>query len=116
MSALWIPAARQTTLLEETLERGESELFPVGFHGLAQQQVTRSMIGDRQRVAVALVAQHKLAFVVGAPQVIRARPGRQRRTLGARSRPRSLGYQPVTIQHRMNGAAGRNLHRMRQAP
>jgi transposase len=35
---------RQTTLLEETLERGESELFPVGFHGLAQQQVTRSMV------------------------------------------------------------------------
>jgi hypothetical protein len=59
---------RQSTLFEKTLKGGESELFPVGFHGFAQQEVTRSVIGDSQRIAILIVAELELAFVIGAPE------------------------------------------------
>ena len=106
---------RQTTLFEKALKGSKSGLLGVRFHGFAQQQIARGMIGDRQRVTVALVGQHELALVIGAPQIVGAQPLRKGRALGARSRSPGAAHQPMTIQDRMNRAAGRNLHRMRQA-
>ena len=39
-----------------------------------QQQILRSIARGVQRVAVALVPEHELAFIVGAAQKIRERP------------------------------------------
>src|SRR5262245_22429378 len=41
------------------------------------------MIGDGQRIAVAAVAELELALEVGAPQIVRLRARRQRRSSGA---------------------------------
>ena len=58
-----------------------------------------SLIGDGQRVAIALVSEHELALIVGRPELVRTERFRKRRALGAGSRSDPPAYQPVTIQH-----------------
>ena len=62
---------RQTALFEQPLKGRKGRLFRIGFHRLAQQQIARGVIGDGQRIAVAFIAKHELALVVGAPQIVR---------------------------------------------
>src|SRR5258708_40205264 len=104
----------QTTVPEQPLKGQESGLFLVGVHGFAQQQVARGVIGDRQRITVALVAELELALIVGAPQVIRVQARRKRRSLGMCPGPARPGDQTMSIQDRVNGAAGWHLYFRRQ--
>ena len=68
------------------------------------------MIGDGQRVAVASVAQHELALVVGAPELVRTAGPRTERAFGAGPRSAAAPLdQSMAIQHGVNGAAGRDL-------
>ena len=68
-------ACGQASLFEQPLKGSKSGPLLVGFHGFAQQQITRSMIGDGQRITVAFVAQLELALIVGAPQRIGIQAG-----------------------------------------
>jgi len=52
----------QTTFPEQPLKGEKSGLFLIGLHGLAQQQVARGVIGDRQRIAIALVPELELTL------------------------------------------------------
>src|SRR5579884_2180679 len=74
------------------------------------------MVGDRERIAIALIAELELALIVGAPQLIRSEARRQRCSFCAGSRALQARDQPVPIQDRMNSAAGWHLHYRRQAP
>ena len=91
---------------EQAFKRGKSKLFLVGFHGLTQQQIAGSMIGDGQRIAVSFVAEAELAFC-------------NRRTTGRSSASLKTvafllhafgtfgpGHQTMAIQDGVNGAAG----------
>ena len=71
------------------------------------------MIGDRERIAIALVAEFKLTLVVGAPQRIRPQTRRKRRSFHAGTL--DAGYQPVPTQNGVDGAMGRHFHFRGQA-
>src|ERR1043165_7087315 len=58
---------RQAVLLKGTLKHRKGVAFLTGRQGIAAQQVAAREVGDGERIAVALVRQHELALVVGAP-------------------------------------------------
>ena len=58
---------RQAALLEQLLKGRKSKGFPGGFQSFTEEQIARGVIGDGQRVAIFLIAQQELAFVIGAP-------------------------------------------------
>src|SRR5258708_40374049 len=91
----------QTTVPEQPLKGQESGLFLVGVHGFAQQQVARGVIGDRQRITVAIVAELELALIVGAPQAIRVQTRRKLRDLCMCPGPARPGLQSTTIPSRV---------------
>ena len=68
------------------------------------------MVGYGQRVTVLLVAKHELAFEVGAPKGIRTTTLGQRRAFSPRSRSLHASNQAMTIQYRVDRAAGRHLN------
>ena len=49
---------------------------------VAAQQVAAREVGDGQRIAIALIGEHELTLVVGAPQIVRSGRHRQVRSLG----------------------------------
>jgi hypothetical protein len=61
---------RQSALMEQVLERGKCKVFARGFERLAEQQIARGMVADGQRIAVGLVAELKLAFVIDTPEIV----------------------------------------------
>ena len=63
-------ASGQAALAKQPLEGGEGRVFSGRFERLAQEQVARGLVGDRQRVTVAAVAELELALEVGAPQIV----------------------------------------------
>ena len=60
----------QAKLLESALEHGEGVGFLGGRQGLAAEEVAAGEVADGERVAVAPIGEHELAFVVGAPQLV----------------------------------------------
>ena len=70
--------ARQAKFLERALEDREGEFLLRGRQRFTGQQVAAGEVRDRQRVAVPPIAEHELAFIVGAPQGIRLGGPRQR--------------------------------------
>src|ERR1700675_3835167 len=60
----------QTTLFKKALKDSKSVVFFGGGERLAGQQISAGMIGDGQGVAVEMVSQQKLAFVIGTPELI----------------------------------------------
>src|SRR6202012_244264 len=58
----------QAAFPEQAFESGKRQVFPRGFERFAQQQKARSLIRNRERITVALIAQLELAFVIRAPQ------------------------------------------------
>ena len=78
---------------------------------LAGQQVAAGEIGDRQRIAVPPIAEHELAFVVGAPERVRLGRPRQLGAGGARPAPAPAVHQAVPIEHRVDGADRRQVRR-----
>ncbi len=63
--------SRQAKFLKGPFEAGKREFLLRRRQRLARQQIAAGEIGDGQRIAVAPIAEHELAFVVGAPQSIR---------------------------------------------
>src|SRR5689334_25254524 len=64
----------QTAFLEQALKGSKSALFFGGFHGFTEQEITTGVVRDGEWVAVSLVPEHELAFVIGTPQSIRKKP------------------------------------------
>jgi hypothetical protein len=54
----------QAALLKKPLKHSESILFPGRRKSFTGEQKPVGVIGDRQRIAVLMIAQQKLAFVV----------------------------------------------------
>ena len=71
---------------------------------LAGQQVAAGEVGDRQRIAVPPIAEHELAFVVGAPQRIRLGGPRERGARGRVAAPAPPVHQAMAIEHGVDGA------------
>src|ERR1051326_2193821 len=68
------------------------------------------MVGDRQGVPVAAIAELELALEAAPPRRVGRSPRRQHRAIGTvASLTRSLD-QAVAIEHRMHGALGRQAH------
>src|ERR1700730_17431301 len=65
-------ALGQAAFLKQALKSGKGCLFLDRLHGLAEQKITASMIGNGQGVTIPLIPQHELALVVGGPQSIRS--------------------------------------------
>jgi hypothetical protein len=53
---------RQAALLKKPFKHGKSVVFFGGGESFAGQKITAGMIGDRQRVAVFMIAQQELAL------------------------------------------------------
>lgn len=66
------------------------------------------MIGNGERIAVAAIAELELALEVGAPQIIGSSTRGQRRAARPVARPAATLDQAMAIEHRMDGAFGRN--------
>ena len=66
------------------------------------------MVGDGQWIAVPSIAELELALEVGAPQIIGRGARGQRRAARAVARPAAALDQAMAIEHRMDGAFGRN--------
>lgn len=63
----------QAEILEGTLEHSESVGLFGGGQAVDGDQISAGIVGDRERIAVALVGEHELAFVVCTPQRVRRR-------------------------------------------
>src|SRR5690606_37385427 len=77
---------------------------------LTRQQVTGSIVTDRQWVAVAAVAQQELSLVVGTPQPTGLLGGTQCGRLGLVAFALSALHQPVSIQYGVDGTNSRWLN------
>jgi len=60
----------QAALFEKPLKYSESVVFPGGRKRLTGEQEPAGVVGDGERVAVLVISQQELAFVIGAPQLI----------------------------------------------
>src|SRR5690242_7062790 len=67
---------------EHALEDCERIAFLGAGQRLAAEQEAGGEVGNGQRVAVATIGEHELAFVVGAPQIVRSQGPRQRGARG----------------------------------
>src|SRR5450631_36445 len=75
----------KAAFLKQALKGGTGSLFLDGLHGLAEQKVASSVIGNGEGVTIPLIAQHELALVVGTPQSIRSASLGSKGTFGFRA-------------------------------
>jgi len=61
---------RQSALLKKPFKHGKSVVFLGGTEGFTGEQKPAGVVGDRQRIAVLVMAQQELAFVIGAPEFV----------------------------------------------
>src|SRR6266852_6375332 len=61
---------RQAALLKKPFKHSESVVFAGGRKRLTGEEITASVIGDGQGIAVFMIPQQELALVIGAPQFI----------------------------------------------
>ena len=73
----------QAAFLKEPLQHGKGLIFAGRRKRFTSEQKTAGAIGDGQRITVLAIAQQKLAFVIGTPELIRALPQEQRGALSA---------------------------------
>ena len=100
---------REAKLLEGALEDREGELLLRRRQRLARQQVATGEVGDRQRIAVAPIAEHELALVVGAPERIRLGRPRERGAGRASAPAAAMVHQAVAIEHGVDRADRRQV-------
>ena len=60
----------QAALLKKSLKYGKSVVFSSERKGFTSKKKTAGVIGNRQRIAILVVSQQELAFVIGAPQLV----------------------------------------------
>jgi hypothetical protein len=81
-----------------------------GGEGLTANQIAAREVCDRERIAVALIGEHELALVIGAPQIIwRARLG-ERGSLRLVAASSAACDQSMPVQDRVHRADRRTLH------
>jgi len=90
--------AGQPHLLERPLEGGEGVPRLCRRQRLAREQIPAGKVGDGQRIAVPPIGEHELAFVVGAPQIVRLIGARERGALRTIPSPLPAGHQVVPIE------------------
>src|SRR6266480_662863 len=98
----------QAALLKKPLKHSKSVVFAGRRESFAGKQKTAGVIGDGQRVAVVMIAEQEFSLVVGAPQLVGLLPQRQSGSLCTTTPATAAFDQTVAIQHRMDGALGRN--------
>ena len=72
-------------------------------------QVAGAVVGDGERVAVLLVAEHELALVVGAPEAVGLVGADRAVSLSLVAPALAALDQAIAIEHGMHGADGRRL-------
>jgi hypothetical protein len=97
----------QTAFAKQLLEGGDGEVLAGRFQGLAHQQEARGVVGHREGIAVAPVAELELALEIGAPEIV---GGDARRQWGAAGMLPSAqaSDQAVAVEHGVDGALGRH--------
>jgi hypothetical protein len=104
-------ARRQAALGEQALEGLDDRVFPCRVEGFAGQDIARGLVGHRQGVTVAAVAELELPLEVGAPQIVGRGRERQRRAFGPVAPPLAgpgALDQAVAVEHRVHRALGRD--------
>src|ERR1700741_4597026 len=99
---------RQAALLKKPLKHSESIVFPGRRKSLTGEEKTAGMVGDRQRIAVLTIGEQELALVIGTPQFIWTLANGESGSLGPTTHAAAALDQAMTIQHRMDGALGRD--------
>ena len=66
----------QAAFAKKPFKDDKSVLLPIGGKRLAGEQETAGVIGHRQWVAVLVIAQQELPFVIGAPELVGPLSGR----------------------------------------
>ena len=96
---------RPAKLLKRALEDAEGVPLLRRGQRFAGQQVARGVVGDRQRIAVPLIAEPELALVVGAPEAVGV-AGRRPRGPGQPrpAAPTAMGHQAMAVEHGVHGA------------
>src|ERR1700723_2796512 len=82
-----------------------------GPQSIAAQQVAAGEVGNGQRIAIALIGEHELALVIGAPQIVGSSRIAQHRAFGPVALFAPAADQAVPIQHRMDCANGWKVDR-----
>src|SRR5207302_4669152 len=100
---------RQAALLKHALEHGKGVDLLGGRERLAGEQVATGKVADGERIAIALVGEHELAFVIGAPQIIRQNWLGQVGALRLVASFATAIDQAVAIEHRVHRANRRRL-------
>jgi len=95
----------QAEVLEDALKHAEGVALLRGRQRFTGEQIPGGVVGDGERVAVALIAEQKFALVVGAPQPVRL-IHRDERGAGEARPPAAAAMrdEAVPIEHRVNGA------------
>jgi hypothetical protein len=107
---------REPKFSEGVLEDREGELFLRRRQGLTREQVAGREIRDGQRIAVPAIAEHELAFVVGAPKGVGVGRARELGAGGGVWPAAAVFHKPVAIEHGMHGAIGGEVGRGRLPP
>src|SRR5579871_1342573 len=101
---------RQSEVFEGSLEGAKSKDFLGALQGIAAQQVPARRVGDGEGVTIALVGEHELALVIGAPKIIGCASRLKDRSLGLIAvAPATPIDQAMAIQDRVDGANGRQV-------
>ena len=99
---------RQAELLKGAFEDAERIALLRRGQRFTGEQVAGGVVGDRQRIAIPLIAEQKLALVVGAPEPV-GLADRGERGAGQARPPAAppVRDQAVAIEHGVDGADGR---------
>src|ERR1700681_3906406 len=84
---LSVRIAKQPEVLKSPFKHGKCVHFLGRLQGIAADQVAARKVGDGERIAIAFVGEHELAFVIRAPELVRSSRPRQCRALRMVARP-----------------------------
>src|SRR2546421_13039579 len=87
----------KAAIFKQALKSRKGELLARGLECFAQEQISRRVIGDSERIAVALVAHEELALVIGAPKIVGIVWARQCGAVSPRPSPAHVLHQTVPI-------------------
>src|ERR1700730_12893693 len=88
----------QTALFKNPLKYSESVVFPGRRKSLTSEKKATGVVGDGERVAVLVIAEQELTFVIGAPQLVGTWAQGQRSSLRAAAHAGATFHQAVAIQ------------------
>jgi hypothetical protein len=106
----------EAKFFERALKHGDGEFLLGRGQGLTREQVAAGEVGDRERVAVAAVAEHELALVVGAPEGVRFGGAAERGALSAKAPAAAPLDEAVPVEDGVDSADGRPLWQLRPLP